>query len=404
MFSGPHSESPDTIDMMIELDCVQYLAVFCDLSEPEACPEELPELVLLLHVSTTTCQLYESSIVTKTTLPNDLQQTPHDEQLSSKGVHCFRFVIDCELIPVTKGLIKTLCHVDSIDSKPDDQWHIKESIDISWSLFTNSLKKRSDSLTSIVMSAIDDMEELTSLLVESRQKFQTEYVSDLIFLEKFSSTQYIGVIPLLEHDLLARLFSVQQPQTVPLSNTLFHLHLLSVITLFLESPVKSNTSKDQTRTTTLRIERILEVTKSYLVFILPKESFLEPNHSNRLELTRTITKIDKLITDLEDETQDEWDLITEQEIWETSWMTEVIDEETLEPRLENMNRRDEDMRENETDRWMLRRRRLGECGFEDALEARMATRGYLHTDDRFTMIHAMEKNEGLNFNFFEEDA
>ncbi|KAK2950152.1 hypothetical protein BLNAU_14954 [Blattamonas nauphoetae] len=249
------------------------------------------------------------------------------------------------------------------------------------------------------------MEELTSLLVGTRGKFQhTDHVSDLIFLEKFVSTQRSTIIPLLEHDPLARIFSVQRPQTVPLSNTLFHLHLLSVITLLLESPFKNENSKDQIRTASFCVERVLDVAKSYLFFILPKESFLKVDPDDIWNVTRTIRNLNNALTDLEQfEAKLGRLVIKDREGWEVARMTEIEREQTLEARLENMYRRDEDMRKNETEEWELRRRRLGECGFEDALEARMATRGYLENNQRFTMIHAMEKEEGMNFDFFEDD-
>ncbi|KAK2944184.1 hypothetical protein BLNAU_20897 [Blattamonas nauphoetae] len=255
------------------------------------------------------------------------------------------------------------------------------------------------------MSTFDDLEELTSLLVGTRRKFQTDNVSDLIFLAKLISTQRIKIIPLIEHDLLARLFSVQSPQTVPLSNALLHLHLLSVITLFLESPFKNKNSKDHTRTTTLRIERVLEVTKSYLAFNLPKENFLGLDHEDRLELSRTITKLTKALTDLgQYEAKLGREVIAEREMWEVARITETEHKRTLELRLKDMNRRDEDMWKKKTDRWVLRRRRLGEYGFEDALEARMGTREYLEeTDDIVDVIDAMEKEEGLNFDVMDDD-
>ncbi|KAK2944185.1 hypothetical protein BLNAU_20898 [Blattamonas nauphoetae] len=58
MFSGPHSESQNLVDSMIELDCVQHLAVFCDLSKPEACPEEFPKLLLLLRIFLQSVKLF----------------------------------------------------------------------------------------------------------------------------------------------------------------------------------------------------------------------------------------------------------------------------------------------------------------------------------------------------------
>ncbi|KAK2943709.1 hypothetical protein BLNAU_21360 [Blattamonas nauphoetae] len=314
-------------------------------------------------------------------------------------------VIDCELIPLAKQLIKTFCNVDSDNSTPDDRWYIIEIINISWTLFTDSLEAGPYSLSSIVTSAFDDMKELTSLLVESRQKFQSDYASDLIFLEKLISTQYVDVVSFLEHDLLARLFSVHQPQTVPLSNARFHFHLISVITLLLDTKLEDECDTETESTpASLCVERVVDVAKYYLAFILPKESCLELDPDDIWSVTSTITKLNNTFTDLEQyETQRGREVSTERELWETAWMTEVEDEDMLKERLEGMNQQDEDMRENETDRWVLRRRRLGECGFEDALEARTTCREPLETDDLFDVIHAMEKEEGVNFDMMDGD-
>ncbi|KAK2963577.1 hypothetical protein BLNAU_1620 [Blattamonas nauphoetae] len=178
------------------------------------------------------------------------------------------------------------------------------------------------------------MEDLISLLVDSRRRLQTDYTSDLIFLEKFLSTQRIKIIPLIEHDLLARIFSVQQPQTVPLSKGLFHLHLISMITPLLKSPSKNDISGDQTKAASLCVERVVYVAKSYLVFILPKENCLEMDRDDRRVLSRTITKLTKVLTDLEQyEAQCGRQLITEREVWEAAWLTETENDKTLESRF-----------------------------------------------------------------------
>ncbi|KAK2960640.1 hypothetical protein BLNAU_4295 [Blattamonas nauphoetae] len=315
-------------------------------------------------------------------------------------------VMDCKLIQLAKQLINTFCHLDPDNSTPDDQWHVREIVSISWTLVADRLNKRSDPLTSLVRSSFDDVEELTSLLVGTRGKFKrTDNVIDLVFLEKLISTQSVNVISLLEHDLLAQIFSVQPPQTVPLSNELFHFNLLSVITLLLESPFKNENSKDQTRAASLCVERVANVAKSYLVFILPKADYLELDQKNQLLLSKTITKLHLKLIDLEQsEARRGRQLITEREMWEVAGLTETEQDETLDLRVKGMNRRDGKMRKKETDRWMLRRRRLGECGFEDALEARTTTRKNMEADDVFFPIYAIEKKEGMNFDIVDEEV
>ncbi|KAK2960262.1 hypothetical protein BLNAU_4815 [Blattamonas nauphoetae] len=500
------SESPDLIDLMIELECIQCLANFCDLSKPSECTEDLPKLILLLlrsssviwmdiaQSSITTFMLHclfdctseeilrtigsclqilssdsnasqtlfassetlmkeiflkfernpPSSVVLKVLaqmfemplrrrtdsspqnlFPKQLCQTicnklrKDDEFQSMEPIASAMpfilpgtvllsnlfyqftnslnsdFVIDNDLIPFAKQLIDTFCFVHSVDSTPLEQWHIKEILNICWDL-----------VTCIVESAFDDIETMITLLVRTRRKFKdSEAMSDIAFLVQFVKRCGVVITPLLERRVLARIFSVQPPHTVPLSNALFHYHLISLITLFLHSHSKNGRhSKNKTSTSSLLVENVVEVAKSYLVFILPKVGCLGLDKGNKRRLAMTITELIQKLIGLEQyEAKQGRHLITEREVWEVTWMTEIEDEKTLGSRLEDMNKRDGTMRQKKKERWGHRRRKLGDRGLDDAIEAKMTTTEDPEDDNVLEAIYSMAKKEGMNYDFIDED-